>query len=597
MQNLLFHTSMTATLLSLLIPALLPKMNFTKATKIACLISLTPTLIFFNSGLSSITTSLNWTFTHQDFQISFLFDFYSITFTPIAIFITSSILQFTSWYMMNEPVMQRFEKYILLFLITMLILITSNNMLQLFIGWEGMGIMSFMLIGWWHSRINANTAALQAVIYNRIGDIGFLCALAWLAITLNSWELQQIFSLHHTHTLPLMGMILAATGKSAQIGLHPWLPAAMEGPTPVSALLHSSTMVVAGILLMIRLSPTLQTNHTATTLCLYLGTITTTFTAICALTQNDIKKIIAFSTSSQLGLMMVTIGLNQPELAFLHITTHAFFKAMLFLCSGSLIHNLSNEQDIRKMGGMQKLLPITTSCMTIGSLALTGTPFLAGFYSKDTIIEATSTSYLNACALAMTIMATSLTAAYSLRIIFYTQMVSLRFHPLLKPNEKDPNQTQPLIQLALGSTIMGLLITSTTITKTQTMTMSTTMKLTTIFVSLVGLLYAVELALYTTKLHFTKHMTTYNFSASLGFFNTLTHRTQPTVTMFMGQVISAHLNDALWYESVGPKTIAKTNILLTSKLTYLHKGHIKTYLATFIITLSIPVVWTTLNYT
>nr|WRI65244.1 NADH dehydrogenase subunit 5 [Dama dama] len=598
----LFSSFALITLLLLIIPIMTTSSDNYKTsnyplyvkTTISCafITSMIPTMMFIHTGQEMIISNWHWlTIQTIKLTLSFKMDYFSMMFVPVALFVTWSIMEFSMWYMHSDPNINQFFKYLLLFLITMLILVTANNLFQLFIGWEGVGIMSFLLIGWWYGRADANTAALQAILYNRIGDIGFILAMAWFLTNLNAWDFQQIFMLNpNDSNMPLMGLALAATGKSAQFGLHPWLPSAMEGPTPVSALLHSSTMVVAGIFLLIRFHPLTENNKFAQSILLCLGAITTLFTAMCALTQNDIKKIIAFSTSSQLGLMMVTIGINQPYLAFLHICTHAFFKAMLFMCSGSIIHSLNDEQDIRKMGGLFKAMPFTTTALIISSLALTGVPFLTGFYSKDLIIETANTSYTNAWALLMTLIATSFTAIYSTRIIFFALLGQPRFPTLVTINENNPFLMNSIKRLMIGSLFAGFIISnSIPPTTIPQLTMPYYLKMVALTVTILGFILALEISNTTQNLKFNYSTNIFKFSNMLGYFPMIMHRLTPYVNLMMSQKSASSLLDLIWLENILPKTTSliqtKMSIMVTNQ-----KGLIKLYFLSFLITITVSIV-------
>lgn len=365
-------------------------------------------------------------------------DSLSLIMILLVTFISALVHLYSFGYMKNDHHKGKFFTLLSFFTFAMLLLITAPNLLQLFVGWEGVGLASYLLIGFWYKKKLPPTAAMKAFIVNRVGDVGLVAAIGLIFSTFNTVEISSIFTkitasndavktLHlffNMKTFDLIGLclFLGAMGKSAQFGLHTWLADAMEGPTPVSALIHAATMVTAGIFLVCRFSPLFELAPIAQTVMLIVGCLTALFAGYIALTQNDIKKIIAYSTCSQLGYMFMACSVSAYSVAIFHLVTHAFFKALLFLGAGSVIHAMSGEQDIHKMGALYKSIPFTYIMMIIGSLALTGIPIFAGFFSKDAIIESLYNSHMpfSNFAFIIAIIVVVLTALYSWRLIFVT---------------------------------------------------------------------------------------------------------------------------------------------------------------------------------
>ncbi|WP_414471160.1 NADH-quinone oxidoreductase subunit L [Microvirga sp. M2] len=374
-----------------------------------------------------------------DLQVDWAFRIDTLTAMMLVVVNTVSALVhlYSIGYMHEDPHRPRFFAYLSLFTFAMLMLVTADNLVQMFFGWEGVGLASYLLIGFWYKKDSANAAAMKAFIVNRVGDFGFLLGIFTVFVLFNGVTFDSIFPrvaefaearFHflgiewHALTIACLLLFMGAMGKSAQFLLHTWLPDAMEGPTPVSALIHAATMVTAGVFMVARLSPLFEYAPNALTVVTVVGGITAFFAATVGLVQNDIKRVIAYSTCSQLGYMFVALGVGAYSAGVFHLFTHAFFKALLFLGAGSVIHAMHHEQDMRNMGALRRYIPLTTAMMAIGTLALTGFPFTAGYYSKDAIIEAAFASHSSAGSFAFlaTVVAALMTSFYSWRLFFMT---------------------------------------------------------------------------------------------------------------------------------------------------------------------------------
>jgi NADH-quinone oxidoreductase subunit L len=430
-------------------------------------------------------------------EIGFLIDRLTVLMMLVVTFVSLMVHIYTIGYMADDPGYQRFFSYISLFTFSMLMLVMSNNFLQLFFGWEAVGLVSYLLIGFWYTRETAIYANLKAFLVNRVGDFGFLLGIGLVLAYFGTLDYAQVFQkapalANHTitlwegHTWSLMAVIcillfIGAMGKSAQFPLHVWLPDSMEGPTPISALIHAATMVTAGIFMVARMSPLFELSDTALSFVMVIGAITALFMGFLGVIQNDIKRVVAYSTLSQLGYMTVALGASAYGVAIFHLMTHAFFKALLFLAAGSVIIGMHHDQDIRNMGGLRKYMPITWITALIGSLALIGTPFLSGFYSKDSIIEAVRFSDLPGSGFAYFAVTVGVfvTAFYSFRMYFLVFHGKTRFkcahdthdHEADKngdahghhhgghscPHETPWVVTLPLVLLAIPSLVIGYL--------------------------------------------------------------------------------------------------------------------------------------------
>jgi NADH-quinone oxidoreductase subunit L len=408
-------------------------------------------------------------------EVGFLVDHLTALMMVVVTFVSLCVHVYTIGYMHDDPGYQRFFSYISLFTFSMLMLVMSNNFLQLFFGWEAVGVVSYLLIGFWYTRPTAIFANLKAFLVNRVGDFGFVLGIAAIVYYTNSLDYSTVFGLRdviaadtmqlfpgvewQAMTVVCICLFIGAMGKSAQVPLHVWLPDSMEGPTPISALIHAATMVTAGIFMVARMSPLFELSEAALNFVLFIGATTAFFMGLLGIVNNDIKRVIAYSTLSQLGYMTVGLGASAYAGAIFHLMTHAFFKALLFLAAGSVIIGMHHEQDMRKMGGLKKYMPITYWTALIGSIALIAVPGTSGFFSKDILIEAVHESHLAMAPYAYwsVLLGVFVTAFYSFRLVFMTFHGEERFHAdeHHKPHESPWVVTLPLILLAIPSLIIG----------------------------------------------------------------------------------------------------------------------------------------------
>ena len=428
-------------------------------------------LAFFEVGLNNtpVTIHLFRWLDIETLNVAWAFNFDSLTVSMlIPVLIVSSLVHIYSiGYMSHDPHNQRFFSYLSLFTFMMIILVTANNFLLMFVGWEGVGVCSYLLVSFWFTRIAANQSSMSAFLTNRVGDCFLTIGMFAILLSFGNVDYYTVFSLapyYNDNVITIIGvcLLIGAMAKSSQLGLHVWLPMAMEGPTPVSALIHAATMVTAGVYLLMRTSPLIEYSSTVLILCLWVGALTTVFSSLIGLFQQDIKKVIAYSTMSQLGMMVIAVGLSSYNIALFHLVNHAFYKGLLFLGAGAVIHAVADNQDFRKYGGLIHYLPLTYSVMLIASLSLVAIPFMTGFYSKDFILESAYGQY-QLSSIVVYFVATigaMFTTLYSVKVLYLTFMTNpngplVNYKNSHAAHEGDIFMSFPLIILAIFSIFFG----------------------------------------------------------------------------------------------------------------------------------------------
>lgn len=556
----------------------------------------------------------------------FLFDNLTSIMLIVVTFVSALVHIYSYGYMYEDPHLPRFMSYLSLFTFFMLMLITADNYVQMFLGWEGVGLASYLLINFWYTRIQANKAAMKAIIVNKIGDFGLSLGIALIFYSFLTFDFLTIFNVvpfvldeniyffgYYINKITLISLLLfiGAVGKSAQIGLHVWLPDAMEGPTPVSALIHAATMVTAGVFLLLRSSPILEYSNFALLVITIIGSLTAFLASTIGVVQNDLKKVIAYSTCSQLGYMVLACGISNYSVSLFHLMNHAFFKALLFLSAGSVIHAMSDEQDMRKMGGLIKLIPVTYVMILTGSLALMGFPFLTGFYSKDVLLELSFGTYhfSGLYAYWLGTFSAFFTSFYSIRLIYLTfyRNTNSSKNIIMNVHESSWTMLVPLLILFFGSIFVGYVFKdlflglgvdtwnssifqlTNHISYFESEFVSFKVKLIPLIFSMSGVFLAIFIYSNTKRLinlnFYKKIYYIYSFFSKKWYFDNIYVQYIVNTIFFFGYRISFKMVDRGFLELVGPLGIVKIISFISKKLSNLQSGYIYHYALTIILSL------------